>query len=272
MALVPNSWVWPSKPSTGTLLDEGWYLYPYLSGIVPFNEGAGPPSIQGQFGSIAATGTPSWSTQQKLWSCVSTASNSLTFGKQYGSNLGLTWSLVIWFNAVSLANSPVLIGKGPYQVSGGSWYIQLTGSFTLDVNENQPTWDPPLVTGTVYCACLSVLAGVPSLYLNGINQGAPTSYSSVPSITDTADALKFGDYSAGGFAFNGYIGQTEFYAGIALGQAQVSERYYFPFSPFASPLPFWLGNAAAAPTSSLFCPATLSLGSGGPFFQSAVNS
>jgi len=55
--------------------------------------------------------------------------------------------------------------------------------------------------------------------------------------------------------------------------AQMVEFADNPWQIFASPIPWWVeASAAAAPTHGLFFPATLSLGAGGPFFQTPVNA
>ena len=241
---------WYTKPPQGTPLNPNWGLAPYLSGIIPFNEGSGAPIIQGQYGALAGTTvlSPAWS--NSLYGivanpCLNTTSGCYTYGLQYASALGLYWSIVAWLYPTGSSNNGVIIGKGIYGTP--SFYIQGDGGLgvTLNVDSKQPKYANVLTANTWNCCVFSCSNGTATVYNNGIVYPRTGGDAALLSSSDTTHNLKIGDYDTGGYPWVGYIGQVEIYSGYALSAGQAADRYSFPFAPFASPLPWWLGAGAS---------------------------
>jgi concanavalin A-like lectin/glucanase superfamily protein len=266
--MLSNNSTWTQKPIYGTPLDRSNSLSRSLGACFTFNEGAGSPvdlisgsriTLSGTtlwskgtygsaFGSDGSTGygtialptINNWSAISiaMIWNCPS--SGSVNYGRiiEKGSNNE-------WMFSTNSSGSPSFAVNGGVSTIGalanlddGNWH-HLVG-----------TYDGSSATG---------------FYCDGVSQGTATN--TFPSTR--TNVLSFFQYGGGGYITASVLAGLWIYNRI-LSSAEVLSHMNSPWQMFVSPIS-WLMQAPIV-SGNLFFPANLSLGSGGPFFNTPTNS
>lgn len=249
-----------------TQIDSSYPLKANIDWALSFYNGSGLPSdVTGNTTtSSEGAGSLTWSIDPTYGS-VATYNSSIdtTHGTTVGNYTSNPWSIAFWLNIPDLTTSFVLFSKGSFNTNG--WYIQVNetaGSIKLHSNASGShsivSQSTALVASTWYHIVFSASGSTCSVFVNGVDNTGSNSYQAMDS--DTTDPLRINDYPGGGFRGSPTLSSAVlFNTNISVSQALY--LYDNPNEPFAS-------GAAA---HGLFRAATLSLGSGGPFFQSPAN-
>jgi hypothetical protein len=278
---------WISKPPQGTPLDPSQGLCAGLAGVWVFNEGSGKTAYNIASGGNTnnaifqpGTASPTWVNGTR-----STAIFAASASSQF-ANAGNIASLSGTFQASMFILGNVASGQAlgagrattsadffMLAASAGSVYV--TGTMSNGVQgladfATAPVGDCDMTF--VYNGRLAA-ASVPALYVNGLPKtlNIDTAFNTLGLATSTNGFLIGWDQSDASFT-NGRFDAVYLWTGRALSAAEVLSLHENPWQIFAPPLPFWWGQSSGGgSTASLFRPATLSLGAGGPFFQTPVN-
>jgi hypothetical protein len=265
---------WQSKPPQGTGLNRSIGLTSGLVAFWPLLEGSGPAVYD------LITGLPLVLGGGATWgSGLSAGLVCTTTGAGAAANvpaalqllMPLTLAVGIRFVAASSTTCPVF---GLNNTSGRIYSLESNSSgpaLDMDINGTIVSASPTAVAGTDYVQLATCAAGAQSLYINGISKGS-SSVTFTPSYANSSVMIG-AQGVAGEFASrtpNVIVYWCALWSRI-LAFSEIQSVSTNPWQLFAPNPSYWLYKHTAAATSSLFRPATLSLGAGGPFFQTPVN-
>ena len=272
------------KPPIGSQVD---WSHPLAAGLFAcwlLNEGAGPRATDiVNLATLTLAGGATWSNGR-----LSTAGASNT-AQDVAPN-GLLWSawpITLVWQGLATASNPGTTGIFGIGATSGSSALALfrTSSQTIQIAANMGGTNQgaasasTLTTGvTTQLACrLAPASSSPNpsnmqLSVNGVPTHAVNPGSnSAPSWTVGTSRVWIGDYWGSGGSTPCTLNDFGLFYSRWLPDAQLAwltaEPYAYILAPMSTRHVF-----LSAPAAPLFQPATLSLGAGGPFFQSGVNS
>lgn len=275
---------WQTKPPVGTLID---WSHPLAAGLVlaaPLNEGAGGKTFNAanQAGNIGVfqtgSASPTW-TSGPYGNAITTVSASSQYA-DFGDIPTLSGATRASMFCLGNRSSGNLWTTSRGTSTGERFEIfAYTNNSVFFIAEsgaelygycNAPTGDFSMAM-TYDGAQSSTAAGLGG-YVNGAAQSltSPDVWAGGAIASGTYDVLLGKEISDNLFS-DGRYDLFMVWVGRVLTSSDVATLHANPWQLFTPPQPYyWHGSGAAA--RSLFLPATLSLGAGGSFFQSGVNS
>jgi hypothetical protein len=262
---------WQSKPPQGTGLNRSIGLTSGLAAFWPLLESAGPTTVD-LVNNVAlgvVSGTP-WSSGLTTGLLCTSNGTGAQANLPTALQLQPPITLAVGFRFIA---SPA-VSSPAFGIYNGN-----TRELALEVNVTGPELiletsagnllNAPLTLATDYVAVLTTTSGNSNLYLNGVfKANAATAYT----VTYTSPSITIGNT---GFQSSGRNPGSLIYFSAMwnrfLSAGEIADVSANPWQMLAPNPSYWLYKHTAAATSSLFRPATLSLGAGGPFFQTPVN-